>query len=133
MEAEALAEKGKLATAEGKISTLEDDVDILTDKVEEEKAKVVTLEATAVDFKDQAVVEAGWKRTDFVSFPSDGMLTLATFCVDGPAVVEVLAQISLGGDTSEMRKRFSIFVDEGADGTFVEKAHQNSFDAANGY
>ena len=80
-----------LAAEKGKVSTLIAALDA-------EEAKVVLLEATAVKFENQAVTESGWTTFNSTPFNSDGLIILASFCVEGPAVVEVNTQISIRGE-----------------------------------
>lgn len=56
-------------------------------------------------------MSAGWIRTKIRAFDSTGELIVAEFCLEGPAVVEVSALLSV--IPTNTMTTLSIFVDEG--------------------
>ena len=138
--------ESELATAQAKIQTLED-------TVEAEEAKVQTLEEAATasataastltdrvgdvesaattlkdDFEDRSIVKAGWIETARQKDEDeDGVITLAEFCLEGPAVAEVSAFISV--IPTDPRIQLTLWVDDG-DGRDA-KTFQLVFDDSN--
>ena len=86
------------------------------------KNLVLRQSSEIADLKSQAVVNSGWVQTTIGGFNDQGERTVAEFCLEGPAVVEVSAMISvIPADTDT---KLTLFVDLGGEAGMQEKTFQ---------
>ena len=83
----------RVETLEGAATASATAASTLTDRVTAAESAATTL---TDDFEDRAIVKAGWMKTERQKDDdADGVVTLAEFCLEGPAVAEVSAFISV--------------------------------------